>query len=428
MDKQTPALIQPPPGDDAKVRPETETSEPTVEETSASASESARSAQPDSEPSPAPESAGADSSTPPPAAAAPPPRRAGAGLALTVSVLALIGVGVLGWQLYEQRGSAGELRGELAQRLATADSQVSELRALTRQSQEAIAALQGRFGALESKVAATEGQAAALESLYQEFSRARSDRVLAEVAQAVTIAGQQLRLAGNYEAALIALQSAEARIAAPELGHLHDLRRALLKDIDAVKAHPQIDVSGVAVRLELLFAHIDRLPLAYTVEPEGVAPSMDTLEPVPPGEVEGPWWHKGLDLARQVTADAWDEVRTMIRLERMDSADPVLLAPSQGVFLRENVKLRLLTARLALLANDARTYSTDLANARDWLERFFDARDAQVQRAIEELRALEAIDMRAEPPTLTDTFSALGMLRARSADDSLSAADAARAN
>lgn len=386
MDKQTPALTQPPPNATDEARAD--------EAASAAAPPDGDKAKPAASPVDA-------------------PRKPGGKLALSLSVLALIGVGLIGWQVYELRKGAGDLRGEVAQRLAEADSRATEMRALSRQAQESIATLQGRFGALESKVAATEGQAAALESLYQEFSRTRTDRVLAEVAQAVTIAAQQLRLAGNYEAALIALQSAESRLAAPELGHLHDLRRALMKDIDTVKSHPQIDVAGMSLRLELLFAHIDRLPLAYAVEPIGSAPAMDDLPDVPPGEGDPRWWNKAFGFLHSLGSDAWNEVRGMIRLERMDRADPALLAPAQGVYLRENVKIRLLTARLALLASDVRTYGTDLSMAREWVERYFDTGDVQVQRVLGELEQLVAIDMRADAPTLTDTFAALGMVRGR---------------
>lgn len=397
MDKQTPALTQPPPNAQEDVR---------VDDAAASSAEASRS---DTLP-PADGGSRVPSVTPAPKAGG----SSGSGkLALTLSVVALIGVGVIGWQVYQMRAGAGDLRTEVAQRLAEADSRATELRALSRQSQESITTLQGRFGALESKVAATEGQAAALESMYQEFSRTRSDRVLAEVAQAVTIAAQQVRLAGNYEAALIALQSAESRLAAPEFGQFHDLRRAILKDIDAVKSHPQIDLSGTSMRLELLFSHIDRLPLAYAVEPAGTAAAMDDLPEVPPGEGAQAWWNKTLGFVHALGSDAWNEVRGMIRLERMDRADPALLAPSQGVYLRENVKIRLLTARLALLASDVRTYGTDLAMAKEWLERYFDTGDVQVQRVLGEIEALAAVDMQAEAPTLTDTFAALGMVRSR---------------
>lgn len=333
--------------------------------------------------------------------------------ALVLSLVALIAVAVLGWQIYELRQAAGEIRQEVAQRLSGSETATTEVRALVRQNNESLSALQGRFGAIESQVGAMEGQAATLELLYRESSRSRGDQVLAELEQAITIAGQQLQLAGNFEAALIALQGAEARLGAPEFGHLQPLRRALVRDIEALKAHPQVDVSGIALRLELVLERIDSLPLAFEVklaelaaerevEAERAREEQDTL-----GRVLG--------FARALGADIWGEVKGMVRLERLDIADPVLLGPEQSGYLRENVKIRLLTARLALLARDGRTYVTDIERARDWLERYFDGGSEQVRRTLDELAELAATPVRAELPTLTDTFAALRVLQARGA-------------
>lgn len=402
MDKQTPALTQPPPADDREDATKAASDETRAEQ--AATADAAEAASSDAPPPSAPPQAAQQSAS------------GGGRAGLVLAVLALIGVGVVGWQLWELRQASSGMRTEIADRLATSDNRAAEARTLAQSARESIESMQGRFGALESKVAETEGQAAALESLYQEFSRSRSERALAEVAQAITIANQQLRLAGNFEAALIALQSAESRLAAPEMGHMQDLRRALLKDIDAVKSHPQVDVSGFAMRLELLFERLGDLPLAYTVEPQGTPPAMDSepVEPAPAGasEVEV-WWRNALGFARELGADAWNEMRAMIRLERMDQADPALLAPSQGDFLRENVKLRVLTARLALLAGDARTYAADLKAARELVARFFDPRDARVQHVLSEFDELAAADLQAETPSLTGTFSALSMARER---------------
>ena len=120
-----------------------------------------------------------------------------------------------------------------------------------------------------------------------------------------------------------------------------------------------------------------------------------------------------LGLLRALGADIWSEVKGMVRLERLDNADPVLLGPEQSNYLRENVKIRLLTARLALLARDGRTYVTDIERARDWLERYFDGGSDQVRRTLDELGELAATPIRAELPTLTDTFAALRVLQAR---------------
>jgi hypothetical protein len=82
------------------------------------------------------------------------------------------------------------------------------------QNQEALAGLQAKTGALEAKLAESQSQQAALDAMVQELTRNRDERLLAETEQALNIAAQQLQLAGNVEAALIALQGADARLAA----------------------------------------------------------------------------------------------------------------------------------------------------------------------------------------------------------------------
>lgn len=341
-------------------------------------------------------------------APAPTPSR----MPVVIALAALVVAALSGWQVFEQRGLAKELRDELAQRLTGADVTVGEVRALTRQNQETIAALQGRLGGFDAKLAATEGQAAALEALYQEHSRSRNDQVLAEVEQAINIAAQQLQLAGNFEAALIALEGADARLAMPDQAHLQALRRALIKDLDTVRAHPRVDVSGLALRLEILLAKVDTLPLAYEFSLSESAAIGKPVEAAPV-DTEAGIVDQAAGYMRTLAADMWEEVRRMIRLERLDHVDPALLAPAQSTFLRENVKIRLLTARLALLARDGRTYSADLAQARAWIERYFDTREEEVKRAITDLAELEKQSISAQPPTLEETFAALRIVQAR---------------
>ena len=329
-------------------------------------------------------------------------------------LVALAGCGIAGWAAWQARDThvqSAQLRETLASRLAESESVGAEARGIVRQQQETIASLQGKLGALESKVEATEGQAAALEALYQEFSRSREDGLVAEVEQALALAAQQLQLAGNVEAALVALDQADARLAAHDRGQYAPLRRALARDIEALKLQPVVDVPGLGLRLERLLERADAMPLAFEgqLPAPALAPKTDTGESAPADD----WMTKGVGYARELMGDIWREVRGLVRMERLDQDDPVLLAPAQNTFLRENLKIRLLTARLALLARDGRTYSADLVQARTWIERFFDLRDERVQMALQELKALEAVSVRTELPTLTESFAALNMMQAR---------------
>ncbi len=345
------------------------------------------------------------------AAVAPAPARSNAVAwwALLVALAAAGCAGFAAWQARDTHLQGAVLREELAQRLAEGASIASEARGIVRQQQEALASLQGKFGALESKLETTEGQANALEALYQEFSRSREDGVLAEVEQTMAIAVQQLQLAGNVESALIALQQADARLAEYDRGQFAPLRRALVADIDLLKLQPVVDVSGVGVRLEKLLEQTDELPLAFESQPpQGAAE--------PPAEVSPDserWYDRSFAYARALAIDVWHEIRGLVRVERLDESDPVLLAPAQNTFLRENLKIRLLTARLALVARDARSYAADVEQARSWVERFFDLRDERVRLALEELKRLEEVSVRRELPTLNDSFAALRSLQVR---------------
>jgi uroporphyrin-3 C-methyltransferase len=411
MRQENPALTQPPPTTSASPAPEE--TRPVIEEVGV----------PETSPPVAegdPVARGAAGEADPVTSAAPaatvaedqPGRSPAAWWAL---LLALIAIGVAAWSVWqarEMRVQTGQLREEIASRLSDGETIATEARGMMRQQQEVIASLQGKLGALESRVETTQGQAEALEALYQEFSRSREDGVLAEVEQAVALASQQLQIAGNVEAALIGLQEAEARLAIHDRGQLATLRRALVRDIEELRLLPVLDVSGLSLRLELMLERADTLPLGFESTLPVAAAVGAEMGPADSGGFVG--WMAGVwRFAQSVAADAWSEVRTLIRVERLDQADPVLLAPEQNTFLRENLKLRLLSARLALMARDGRSYAADLAQARQWVERFYDLRDERVQAALGELKELEAVKVRYQPPDLSETFSALRSVQSR---------------
>ncbi len=314
-------------------------------------------------------------------------------VSLAIAFAALL---LLGWQWLETRQRLSDLQAETARRLAEGDAVARESRIAARQAQEALAALQGKVGVLEAQLAEMQGQQAALDALYQELSKSGDERLLAEVEQAVTIAAQQLRLAGNLEAAMIALTGAEARLAKAGRPQFANLRKLVARDIERLKAMPGADVPAIAAKLEGIVAVVDTLPLAYEHRPKAVA-TETTASPAQAG-----FW-------RTLARDLWNELRQLVRIERVDSsaADPALLSPTQSFFLRENLRLRLVNARLALLARDGRSFREDIRLAAGWLERYFDAGAKPVQAALATLKSLDAVEIGAEAPTLAETIEAI---------------------
>lgn len=322
------------------------------------------------------------------------------GLRRSPLLLAAVLIAIVVAQWIDTRLEVSSLQQELARRLGEGDAVAREGRTLARQSQEAMAALQAKVGALEAKLAETQSQAVALEAMYQEISSTRDERLLAEVEQAVVIAMQQLQFAGNVEAALIALQGADARLARSVQPQFLPARKLILRDIERLKGTPGANISGLSLKIESVVAAVDSLPLAFEQRPKAVA-----ARPVPAAKpASADYW-------RELGADLWREFRQLVRIERIDHGDPALLAPNQSYFLRENLKLRLLNARLALLQRDGKVFREEIRQSREQLERYFDGRAKPVQSAQSTLGTLATADVSFDLPGLAETLTALRNLK-----------------
>ena len=318
-------------------------------------------------------------------------------LAALALVVALAVAGFAGLQWHQERGADDALRRELAQRLAGMEVRGRDAELRLDQAAAALKEAEIKLGVLEAKLAESQSQQIALETLYQELSRNRDDWAFAEIEQSILLASQQLQIAANVRAALIGLENAEARLQRMDLPRYGALRLALSRDIERLKGLPAVDVPGISARLDAALAAMDALPLAMEAR---VAPATGLQAPAAPLPAWERMWHE----IRQ-------ELRQLIRVQRTDHRDTALLAPEQAYFLRENLKLRLSGARIALLSRDAKSYESNLRAALTALPRYFDKNDAAVKALIAELHGLQATRVQVDVPDLEATLEALRKLR-----------------
>ena len=321
--------------------------------------------------------------------AAPPSRRSP--LVIMALLLALAAVALAGWQWFDSRRSFGLLENEVAKRFGQVDALSREARALAAQSRDTMVDVSARLGQLEARMFETQNQRLALESLYRDLSRSRDEWTLAEVEQVLLIANQQLQLAGNVKAALIALETADARLANMDRPQLVVLRRVINRDMERLKAAPYVDVVGMALRLDNVMNQVDTLLLAMEQRPA-------RPNPEPESAVAGFWqrlWHEG-------TRD----MRDLIRIQNVEKPEVPLLSPDQAFFLRENLKFRLLGARLALLAHDEGSFKADLKAASGWLTHYYDGADKTVAAAQVTLKQLIQSDIGIQLPDISASLDA----------------------
>ncbi len=125
-------------------------------------------------------------------------------------------------------------------------------------------------------------------------------------------------------------------------------------------------------------------------------------EPAPPAEP--PW--------RRALADIVRELRALVRLEVSDRPPAPLVAPDQAYFLRENLRLRLLSARTAILGRQEATYKSDLRAAQAWVRKYFDTRTKPVQGMLEMLGQMLATPLPDDLPDLAASLDAVRTLKA----------------
>src|SRR6266849_9770762 len=295
------------------------------------------------------------------------------------------------WQWYDGHDRINALRDELAQRLRESESDSRDARLAARQAQEAAREAQAKLAQIELKLAEFQSQQIGLETLYQELSRSRDEWVLAEIEQVLTIASQQLQLTGNVQVALAALQTADARLARPGRPQFLPLRKVFARDIERLKTAPSLDVPGLVVKLDQLIGGVDSLPLVQDARPQATA--------VAKRESDGFW--------ERLVAELLGELKQLVRIQNVEGADPALLSPPQAFFLRENLKLRLLNARLALLARDETAYRSDVKVAASWLARYFDTRSRAAAAMAVSLKQLGSGSIGVSLPTIGESLAAV---------------------
>lgn len=307
-------------------------------------------------------------------------------------VVALVALVFALWQWSDSRREASLLQGDLARRVSELDATGREARLVADQVRNTLRDVESRMGMLEAKLMETQSQRIALESLYQELARNRDEWVLAEVEGILTTAAQQLQLAGNVRAALIALEAADKRLARADRPSLIPLRKVINTDIDRLKALPAVDVPGLTLKLDNLIAMVDTLPLAAESRPE------EPVVAVP--QPDNGFWSR-------LTGEFWRDLKGLLRVRVADTPEVPLLAPEQSWFLRENLKLKLLSARLALLSRDDPAFRSDLRTAGKWLNQHFDAKAKSVQTVSATLKQLGESELALKLPDLADSLEAV---------------------
>lgn len=341
-------------------------------------------------------------------------------LALAAAALSLVMAGLL-WQ------KLGFTQQELARRSQESAAQAVEARTLAAQAESLTQELQARLAVAEVKLSEVTLQRSQLEELMLTLSRSRDDTLVQDIESALRLAQQQAQLTGSAQPLVSALQAADQRIARAAQPRLNPVQRAIARDIQRIQSAALTDVPSLVLRLDELSRQVDNWPVLNEVGPLAL-PKATVAKPVaarPTGSsastssttVAGtettpatadPGWTAGWGpLWDRIWADVSRSGRELVRVSRIDRPEAALLAPEQAFFLRENLKLKLLNARLGLLARQMVSAQSDVKSVEASLVRYFNTASPAVGGALVTLAQLREELVRVDLPRPEESTAAL---------------------
>ena len=358
-----------------------------------------------------------------------------------------------------QRMERGEQ--EMARRAADSLAEAVAARELAAAAEAQSKDLAARLGLAELRLSEVALQRSQLEELMLTVARTRDDSLVHDLEASVRFALQQSQLSGSVQPLISALRGADQRIARAAQPRLNPVQRAIASDIERLQAAQWVDVPALAQRLDGLVRRVDQWPLlnqplpsamAYRAgrelapvqttpaapAPQAMAAAPEALVAAPPLATaplaapaaeaatpvaneaaavvaEAPFWARAWGWVGHTGGGAatwlWQQVRQssadLVRISRIDQPEAALLAPEQAYFLRENIRLKLLSARLGLMARQFDAARADVQAVQALVQRYFDPTAAETQRVLDTLAQLQIDMQQPELPRPDDTLAAL---------------------
>ncbi len=325
-------------------------------------------------------------------------------LAIFALVLALIALAVIGYGYTLIQ----KLQIQQSEQVSTLKSQLSDSNGINRQLQQQNGQILGELNQIRKTADAQQLNVNELQNRLaksmQQVSKlgtdSRKDWLLAEVEYLLRLANQRVLMERTASGALSLLKGADKILLETEDVSIYPVRKALAQDIIALEAVPSLDIEGIFVKLAAINSQVDHLRLLPTTDKHQLPEMLQQITTDSMSES----WQDGIS---QSWANTVDKLGKLIVIRHRDDPVTPLLSPEQHYFLTQNLHLMLEQAQLALLQGKQQVFDTALTNATAWIGSYFEATDPTTQALVQNLKALQGIEISPPLPNISGSLKQL---------------------
>jgi uroporphyrin-3 C-methyltransferase len=311
-----------------------------------------------------------------------------AALALATAIYALLRIDSTRDRLDRTNDIARAADADRAQLRAEIKSQTNRQRSAARELDRRVDVLEDVPKQVEELVLSVEELRGRAEGPQRAWSRAEA-MFLLELAQ------RRLTLDRDAQTAIVALESADARLAALRDQTVAPVRQQIARELQALRSVRQPDTIGILTRLASAEEHAARLPIKGILATE--RRTTDRAE-LPEGMLARAW-----AMARNTLAN-------LIVVRKVDDRAGSIVTVEEAQVRRQHLQLLLFAARSAAERHDATAYRAALAGARRWLGDYFELSNPAAQALLAEIQQLEPIDIDPQLPDISGSARALQRL------------------
>ena len=294
--------------------------------------------------------------------------------AVAIAIALAAGVGLFGLnkqQVSRQNETSTALADRVAELQKAQESQKNELEGIIKQQADQLTEAKHQQETLAKQLEDVQQKVAVISG-----SDAKT-WLLAQADFLVKSAGRKLWSYRDVTTAAALLKSADASLADMNDPSLISARRAITDDIASLSAVSQVDYDGIILKVNQLANQIDNLRLADNNDDDSPMDSDSEELSSSIGE-----WRVNLQKSWQSFMDSF------ITIRRRDETAVPLLAPNQDIYLRENIRSRLLVAAQAVPRHQEETYKQALDNVSTWVRAYYDTEDATTRAFLEDVDKL----------------------------------------
>lgn len=334
------------------------------------------------------------------------PRSGKVAIAVSVILFALLLAGAWYWHQYRYAPALVALAQDVAGTGAGQASLAAELDATRAgidsagaEAADALAAVDALGAKIDSAVQGQADLRRSVSALYEKETQTSVDWVLAEAEYLVLAATQRLALERDIDTAVAALRAADQRLRSVDHPDLIPIRDQLIKDITALEGVNRADVEGLALYLARTIDQVDDLPT------KPIAEEVTPFATVRDGEYAAADW-------RRLGYAIWSDLVNLVEVKDADLPDSVLFDPELRYFLRQNLKLELASARLAVLRRDRANLEASAALIKRLFKAYYDENDAGVKSITARLNEAVTLELKPQLPNISGSLDVIRRQRA----------------